>query len=77
MMQILNKKEAFSFAVEKLAADPEVTYIEAVTIQMQKSGIEPDQVGGLITERILEKMREEAIALNLLKRKKSRKTAKK
>lgn len=63
----LTPKEKFSLEVEKIAILPDVSYMDAVVIRAKLAEIDLEKISPLLTKKIKEKIKEEAMSLNLLK----------
>lgn len=64
----------FSIEVERLVKQEDMTYLEAVTHHIQKCGmsVEDFKHKSFLSEKIIEKMRDEATQLNLIGRNKKK-----
>lgn len=71
MLKLKNMEE-FSAEVERLVAEKQLTYMEAVVEHLAATGIEVDnpRVKNLISTKIQQKMYEEAVEFNMFKGKK-------
>lgn len=58
----------FNYAIEKLVEKYDMSYTEAVIEFCEKSGMETDQAATLLSGVIKDKIRREALDLNMLKK---------
>ena len=74
MLKLRNLEE-FSREVEKLVLEKKLTYLEAVIEHSTKSGIDVDntKIKNLLSPKIQEKIYNEAIEYNMIRRGKKRK----
>ena len=66
----LHNQKNFALEIERLVEEGDLTYLEAVTEFMKRTEIEPEKMKKLITHKIKDKMREEALSLNMFPDKK-------
>lgn len=65
----IHNAEAFTREIERMVAEDESSYLEAIMNYVQKNNIEVESVVRLINPVIKEKLRKEAHDLNLLGKK--------
>ena len=65
-------KDSFSRKVEDLVWEKDISHLDAVTLLMEKQGLEPETVGKLISKDLQAKLETEAEKLSLIKTKKNR-----
>ena len=64
----LNTSKTFSMNIENIAAEKNITHMEAVLDYCQRNDLEPDTVGNLIPKSLKEKIEANARDLNFLPR---------
>lgn len=67
MIRVTQRNKEFVEAIQRMVADGEVTYIEAISEYCEKNNIEPASIKRLIPKPIKEKIEQEAKALNYIK----------
>lgn len=58
----------FSMEIEKIVTEEKINYIDAIVHYCETNGIEVDSISKLVSKPLKEKLKCEAIELNLLKR---------
>ena len=67
-MATKDEKNDFSIAIEEIAAEHSVSYIEAVTLYCEQTGLEVEIAGTLVNEVLKAKIKSEAQNLRYLPR---------
>lgn len=67
-MATKDEKNNFSIAIEEIAAEHNVSYIEAVTLYCEQTGLEVELAATLVNDILKSKIRSEAQVLRYLPR---------
>ena len=64
----LNTSKIFTSTIENIVKEKNITHMDAVLWYCKKEGLEPDELGTLISKRLKEKIEANARELNFLPR---------
>ena len=59
-------KKRFSTAVEKLVANTDISYLDAILLIIEENGIDMGNISNLLTDSLKSKLEVEAVAANLI-----------
>ncbi len=68
MNQLIQNRSKFTFAIEKIRKDFEMSYIDSIIYYCDEHDIELSIVDSLVTPNLKEKLEAEAVELNFLPR---------
>ena len=76
-IEILNEKimtkKRFNTAVELIVAEKNLSYLDAINYVISQRGMDYSNIKKLLSDSLKEKLEEEAMSLNLLRKKKGNK----
>ena len=64
----LNTSKVFTLTIENIVKEKDITHMDAVLWYCKKEGLEPDELGTLISKGLKEKIEANARELNFLPR---------
>ena len=64
----LNTSKTFTLTIENIVKEKDITHMDAVLWYCKKEGLEPDELGTLISKGLKEKIEANARELNFLPR---------